>query len=356
VNEKVELAILGAGRIAQLHIQGYQRIPDKVNLCAVVDSCKELAKAKAAEWGAAQSFQALDELLNSQRCDAIDICLPHNAHVECVRKCCAAGRHVLVEKPLARTVAEADQIIQTAELHGVTLMVAHNHVFNPLVERAKRIIDDGLIGKPHLVKGHSLGWFLFTPHDFRRSKEQTGGGVFIDTGAHFIYILRYLFGEVESVVAVQSNTVRREMEGEDTSIVLLRFSSDCLGEITTSYAARMPGWESGFPAGWEQGFLILGDNGALRFSLTEDKLWIYSERKPFPSGPKDWTAISVPNAYADSFNLEVEHFIDSLIAGSVPKVPAIEGRRTLEVIEAAYLSAETGRVITLNAYQNEIRL
>src|SRR5271165_764107 len=209
MDPKIELAILGAGRIAQVHLQGYDLIRDKVNVCAIVDVRKEVAKYTAAEWGVGKTFQTVEEFLDQESCDAIDICLPHNLHLECVQKACAAGKHVLVEKPIARSLAEADQIVKAAERGGVTLMVAHNHVFNPLVEKAKQIIDEGLIGKPHLVKALSLGWFLFTKDDFRQSKQQTGGGVFIDTGAHFVYILRYLFGDVESVVTIQSNSVRR---------------------------------------------------------------------------------------------------------------------------------------------------
>jgi predicted dehydrogenase len=349
MSKKVQIAILGAGRIAEVHMQGYNRIRHKVNVCALIDARKEVAESKTVEWGVGKSFQTLDELLSNEPCDAIDVCLPHNVHLECVQKACAAGKHVLLEKPIARSLAEADQIIKAAERHGVTLMVAHNHVFNPLVEKAKQAMDEGLIGKPHLVKALSFGWFLFTQNDFRKSKDQTGGGVFIDTGAHFVYILRYLLGDIESVATIQSNSVRHEMEGEDNAIVSLKFTSGCLGEITTSYAARIPGWEEGFPTGWEQGFAILGDKGALRFSLTEDKLWIYSEEDRFPSGFRGWTGITVPNAYAASFNLEVEHFVDSLIERSIPKVPGSEGRKTLEVIDAAYRSAESGRVITLNA-------
>jgi predicted dehydrogenase len=348
MNQKVQLAILGAGRIAQVHMQGYQRIRNKVEVCAVVDPRPEIATRKAAEWSVGANFQTLDELLKRQPCDAIDICVPHHLHLDCARKACLAGKHVLLEKPIARTLAEADQIMQAATQSGVNLMIAHNHVFNPLIQKAKRILDAGLIGKAHLVKAQSLGWFFFSENDFRQSEEETGGGVFIDTGAHFVYILRHLFGEVEAVTALQNNSLRHEMQGEDTAIVVLRFKSGCLGEITASYAARIPGWQTGFPTGWDQGFLILGETGALRFSLTEDKLWIYSEADSFPSEFRGWTAISVPHAYADSFNLELEHFIDSITEQSAPKVPGSEGRKTLEIIDAAYRSAQTGRVVTLN--------
>jgi myo-inositol 2-dehydrogenase / D-chiro-inositol 1-dehydrogenase len=351
MDKKIQLAILGAGRIAQVHLQGYDRIREKVNVCGVVDVRGEVAKSTAAEWGIGKSFQTLDELLNDEPCDAVDICLPHDVHAECVEKACAAGKHVLLEKPIARSLAESDQIIAAANRPGLILMVAHNHVFNPLVEKAKRIIDEGLIGRPHLVKVVSLGWLLFATNEFRRFKERTGGGVFIDTGVHFVYILRYLFGDVQSVGTIQNNSVRHEMEGEDTAIVSLRFCNGCLGEITTSYAARIPGWEQGFPNGWDQGLVILGEKGAIRLNLTEDKLSLYSEDDRFPAEFRGWTTIAVPNAYADSFNLEIEHFIDCLIHRTSPKVPATEARKTLEVIDAAYRSAESGHLISLTHHR-----
>lgn len=347
MKKRIQLAILGAGRIAQVHLQGYKRIQNKVNVCAVVDVREDAAKNTAADWGIAKSFRTLEELVSNEACDAVDICLPHDAHVESVETACGAGKHVLLEKPIARTLEEADQIISAAEGQGLTLMVGHNHVFNPVVQKAKQVIDGGLIGRPHLAKVFSFGWLLFAENDFRKSKERTGGGVFIDTGIHFVYVLRYLLGDVQSVLAIQTNSVRHEMQGEDNAIVSLRFSSGCVGEITTSYAARIPQWEQGFPSGWEQGLVILGEKGAIRLNLTEDELSLYSEVDRFPSEFRGWTTISVPNAYADSFNLEVEHFIDSLIQGSTPKVPAIEGKKTLEIIDAAYRSAKTGRVINL---------
>ncbi|MBV9645494.1 MAG: Gfo/Idh/MocA family oxidoreductase [Verrucomicrobia bacterium] len=345
---KIRLAVLGAGRIAQVHLQGYHRIRDKVNVCAVVDVREEVAKSTATDWGVARTFRTLDELLSGEPCDAVDICLPHDVHLECVEKACAAGKHVLLEKPIARTLAEADRIISAADRRALTVMVAHNHVFNPVVEKAKQMIDEGLIGRPHLARVDSFGWLLFAPNDFRQSKKRTGGGVFIDTGTHFVYILRYLFGEVQSVGAIQANSVRLEMEGEDNAIVSLRFCSGCLGEITTTYAGRIPGWEHGFPTGWEQELVILGEKGAVRLDLTEDQLLLYSEEERFPTAFRGWTTINVPNAYADSFNFEIEHFVDSLIHRTTPKVPAIEARKTLEIIDAAYRSAETGRFISLN--------
>jgi predicted dehydrogenase len=128
MSDPVRVAILGAGRIGKVHMQSYKRIRDKVQVCALVEARKKLAESRAAEWGVEKYFQTLDELLPNEPCDAVDICLPHNVHVECVQKACAGGKHVLLEKPIARTLADADQIIEAAQRAGVTLMVAHNHV------------------------------------------------------------------------------------------------------------------------------------------------------------------------------------------------------------------------------------
>jgi predicted dehydrogenase len=90
MSKRVKIAILGAGRIAEVHMQGYNRVRDRVNVCALIDARKEVAQAKAAEWGVGKSFQTLDEFLNHESCDAVDICLPPNVHLECVQKACAA--------------------------------------------------------------------------------------------------------------------------------------------------------------------------------------------------------------------------------------------------------------------------
>ena len=347
---KPRIGIIGSGRIAEAHAEGYRRLGDKVVLAAVAGSGLERARRKAQAWGAERAYGSVDELLEDATLDAVDICLPHHLHLETVKKACRARKHILLEKPIARTLAEADCMLKAARAADVTLMLAHNHVFNPIVQKAKEIMHKGLIGRVHLVKASSFGWFFFADEDFRKSREKTGGGVLIDTGVHFVYILQTLLGEVQSVTTVQGRLVRDEMEGEDTAIVALRFASGVVGELTVSYASRVPAWEKGFPEGWEQTVYVLGTEGALRFSLTEDTLWFYSEAEmPKALKPSSgWTAIKFNNAYATSFHAEVAHFVESLQNATRPKVGGEEGRSALEVVEAAYRSAKESRTIYLD--------
>lgn len=348
--KKVQIAIIGAGRIADVHAEGYRRISDRASLVAVAGPFSQRLQAKARAWGVDDVFGSIEEVVGNPAIDAVDICLPHHLHLDAVLKACDAHKHILLEKPIARTLKEADRILQRVDHAGVTLMLAHNHVFNPVVRKAQEIVQKGLIGRVHLAKAFSLGWFYFSPDDFRKSQDNTGGGVLIDTGVHFIYILQLLLGAVQSVTTVQGRLAREEMEGEDTAVVALRFESGTIGEVTISYASRVPEWEKGFPQGWDQTISLLGTTGAVRFSLTEDTLWYYSEADmPTPLKPASgWTAVKIGDAYATSFYAEVAHFVEHVQLGTRPAVGGDEGRKALAVIEAAYQSAREERTIYLD--------
>ena len=348
--EKVRIAIVGAGRIADVHAEAYRRIGDRASLVAVVAPDSERLQAKARSWGVNKVYKSIEEAVEATAIDAVDLCLPHHLHLDAVLKACAAHKHILLEKPIARTLKEAERILQTVGEAGVTFMLAHNHVFNPIVQKAQEIVRKELIGRVHLAKAASLGWFYFSPGDFRKSQDHTGGGALIDTGVHFIYILQLLLGAVQSVTTVQGRLVREEMEGEDTAVVALRFESGAIGEVTISYASRVPEWDRGFPEGWDQTVSLLGETGAVRFSLTEDTLWYYSEAD-MPSTLKPssgWTSVKIGNAYATSFYTEVAHFVAHIQEGTRPTVGGEEGKKALEVVEAAYQSAREGRTLYLD--------
>ncbi len=341
------VAIVGAGRIADLHLHGYSLLKDKVEVSALVDIRRAQAEKVATQWQIPKTFSTLDDLLLDETLDAVDVCLPHNAHLEAAQKVCAAGKHLFLEKPIARSLDEADRILHSAREANVLLMVAHNHIFNELVQKVQGLISAGFIGLPHLVKAHSLSCFVFRPNDFRKSKEQTGGGAFIDTGAHFVYILQFLFGNVVSITAKCAHSQLGEMEGEDNAIVLLEFESGCLAEITISYGAKFPGWELEFPNGWDQEITIMGDKGSIRIALEQDKFYIYSEAEPVEKGLRGWTEIRLPGSYARSYDREVSGFVDCVLNGTIPKVTGEDARKTLAVIAAAYDSANENRTIKL---------
>src|ERR1700730_8862324 len=140
------VAILGAGRIAEIHLHGYSLLKENVDVCALVDIRIDQAQQRAARWGITKTFETLDALFSDQSLDAVDICLPHNAHVDAVKRVCLAGKHILLEKPIARSLNEADEILRAVREASVSLMVAHNHIFNELIEKVKSYIAGEFIG------------------------------------------------------------------------------------------------------------------------------------------------------------------------------------------------------------------
>ncbi len=344
----LKIAIIGAGRIADAHMLGYKALGDKVKIVAVVDENKELAKEKAHLWGAEQYFEDYKKALTRNDIDAVDICLPHHLHLSVALDCIKANKHVLIEKPLARNIEEAQIIGDAVHRSGITFMVAHNLLFNPILRKAKELIDKGYIGSVQFLKAYSAGFFLFLENDFRLSLEKTGGGVFIDTGAHFVYMARELAGEIKSVFGMTGRLMRKEMEGEDNAFVLIEFESGALGELTTSYSARIPGWRLGFPAGWDQTFHIYGTEGAIRFNLPDSRIWVYSEKSDVPQEVAGWSELRLGVTYDSAFEYEVKHFVECLLENKTPKVTVDDGIRVIKIIDAVYKSSTKGEKILID--------
>lgn len=344
----LKIAIIGAGRIADAHMLGYRALGDKVKISAVIDENEELAKKKSQLWGAEDSYKDYKIILSRNDIDVVDICLPHHLHLDVVLDCIKANKHILVEKPLARNVEEARIIGDAVHRSGVTFMVAHNLLFNPILRKAKELIDEGYIGTVQFLKAYSAGFFLFLENDFRLSLEKTGGGVFIDTGAHFVYMVRELVGEIKSVFGMTGRLMRKEMEGEDNAIVLLEFESGALGEITTTYSARIPGWQLGFPAGWDQTFHIYGTKGAIRFNLPDSRIWVYSEKSNVPQEVAGWSELRLGETYDSAFEYEIKHFISCLLEKNTPKVTVDDGIQVVKIIDAVYKSSVKGEKVSIN--------
>jgi predicted dehydrogenase len=309
-------------------------------MIGVADLNQERAREAATSWGIPRWFKASEELFKIADLDFVDICVPHDVHSSLIEAACRYGKHLLVEKPLARTVAEFDEIRAVVKASGVRLMVGHNLLFNPAVEKVKAVVDAGVLGRVVLMRGFSLGWYLFQGGDFRLSRDHCGGGVFIDTGTHFVYLAQYLLGEITRVSSLTAKTCRNEMGCEDTALVLLRFSGGAVGEMVTSYSVRLPWWQHGAPLGWDQGLDIYGTRGAVRLSITTGRMDLWLQDHEFLQ--EGWLKSQGPYEYSSSFQREIAHFVDCLRRQDSFKVTLDDARNTASVVEAVYRSAETG--------------
>ena len=342
---KLRIGIIGAGRIANRHVEAYLDLSDKVEIVGIADVDIDRAREKAKEWGVPFFSCDYSDVIEAKNVDAVDICVPHDLHLPVAKKACQCRKDIFIEKPMARTVQEADEIIQATQRANVRLMVGHNFLFNPLVEKVKSVIDADIVGEVRLVKAVSLGWYLFQKDDFRLSPERSGGGTFIDTGSHFVYLVRELVGEIKSVVSIVGNSSREEMSGEDIAVVLLRFQSGALGEITISYSTILPGWRFGAPIGWDQRLEIYGTEGAIRLNLTAGELSLWSNQENMLG--EGWLSFREPYDYHSSFKKEITHFVESLLGNTEFRISPNDGKRVLEIVSAVYKSASTHKEVNV---------
>lgn len=326
----VRVGLIGAGSITQSHVRGYVAAGERVKVTAVADMDPERAKLRAEMAGGATTYSDYGELLASDEVDAVDICLPHHLHADAIVAAAGAGKHILCEKPLCLTMAEATRIADRVAASGVTLMCAHNQLFMPSVAKARELISSGELGQVYelqttdafYAKGtaESMGW--------RAKLATSGGGELIDTGYHPSYLLLHLAGgqpvEVTAMIATHRLTFS---EGEDSARVLVRFDSGVVGSIVTSWAYD--------PAPGTPNFTVVGEDGSLTGTA---RALTFKRRGEKPS------EIELPE-FTHTVSAEIDHFLRCLEQGTRPIQTEVEGTAVLQVILAAYRSEREKRTV-----------
>ncbi|MCD6170765.1 MAG: Gfo/Idh/MocA family oxidoreductase [Candidatus Latescibacteria bacterium] len=330
--DKLGVCVVGLG-IGYAHARSYSKMEDVDLYVCDIDRAKvERAKRELAVKG---TFGTVDEVLESPKIDAIDAALPHDMHKDVAVKAAEAGKHIMIEKPLARNLAEADEMIEAAERAGVKLMVAEWQRFAPSIVKALEFIDDGLLGEVFLVCVYQLDFAKIT--GWRLSKERTGGGNLIDSGIHAVNALRSLGGaDVELVFSQTTRFVLREMEGEDTSVTVIRFKNGIVGNLITSWGISTPGPHSYFT--------VYGTGGSLWEKLGSDG-GLYIRSSKLPEASEKPVKVDLPKV--SGFEAECRHFVECILQDKEPITGPKEARADLELVVAAYRSAQTGMPVRL---------
>ena len=227
------LVILGCGRIAQRHATAARRL--RIPLIFASRDV-ERARSYARTFGGVGAHGDYAAALADARAAGAVICTPHDRHLSDARDAFAAGKHVLIEKPLARTLDEADEIIAAAAAAGRVLMVAEQFRFMPAFRRVKAWLDSGRLGE--LRELHLIARGLSPRDGWRVCAETAGGGALIDGGIHYVHNLRWWGGEVQRVMALRPPQTLRGMEGEDAITLLAELESGALGLLSNSLGAR----------------------------------------------------------------------------------------------------------------------
>jgi predicted dehydrogenase len=328
MTRKLRIGLIGAGDIAGAHVSGYRRNTDTVVFAAIADPVRASAERRRGDDEAVQIFDDYRTMIAEAHLDAVDICLPHHLHAEAIVTAARAGLHVLCEKPLCLTLDEAAEITAAIEGNGVTLMCAHNQLFMPAVAAAKKLLDDGTLGRVYEVRATDSFYNDFTEASmgWRAHAATSGGGELIDTGYHPLYLLQHLAGGTPVQVAAMLSRHRLEfMEGEDSAQVLVRYDNGVVGQVTTAWAYD--------PAVGTEKFSVVASEG----SLSSDGVTLTSRRR----GEEPVTVSFEP---VNEFAAEIAHFASCILTGTRPIQTHREGIDVLGVILAAYESAREGSI------------
>mgnify|MGYP000040499254 CR=1 FL=1 len=320
----IGVGLVGLGEIGQVHQAGL-RESDHVEVVSLLDLDADLVEQSRQQERVAQSF---DDLLEDSDISVIDICLPHNLHTPFALKAIEAGRHVLLEKPMAMSVKDCTRIIDAAAVAGVSVGVSHNQLVYEPLQRLAAMVDAGELGdlltvRARLAIGGKYG-------AWRSDPDQAGGGLLMDAGVHRVYVLQRLGGPIRAVTAVMDQPKR-----ENVYAMVVEFESGAIGTIDATYNG---------PAGlFDDQIEVVGTAAVARMAgcealfegfTTDPALQVWSDGS--------WTEHAAANDWAGSVKASVGAFCEAIAVGLTPPTNGEDGRRTMKVIEAAYEAALTG--------------
>ena len=339
-SKKYCFGIIGCGMVAHQHAGAIKLICD-AELVGVCDIIYENAQSFATEQGCT-AFKTPEELLGCDKIDIVCICTPSGLHAEMAVMAANAGKHFVVEKPMAITENQLESIISACEKNNVKGAVISQHRVADTVAYVKRAIDDGLLGD--IISGDLTMKYYRSPEyyasaSWRGTWALDGGGVLMNQGIHGIDILQYLMGQVKSVYAI-CKTLARDIEVEDTAVILLEYGSGAVGTVNSTTAIS---------PGYPRVISINGTKGSVE--ITEDTItrWdIDGECARMPESRPNTTTFRNPKALAfDSHRAQLEDMIDAVKNGRRPVIDIYEGRRPVDIILAAYKSSRLGEKVLL---------
>ncbi|NKB67403.1 MAG: hypothetical protein GKR89_10110 [Candidatus Latescibacteria bacterium] len=303
--ERLKLAFIGCGLIARQHLQGLQAHAPLIDLTAAVDNDPQAADKMAAATGA-QAFYSLEEALEKGDFDAVDIMLPHNQHEAAALQCFAAGKHVMLEKPMSTTIPSCDRILAAAAQAGTLFMIAEQAEYWADARAVRQLVRDGALGElitaQALFGGSARAPLDEEPKPWRYIKEITGGGLAIDGGSHWLRPLRMWLGEIDEVVAVLGYPCA-DMEGESLARALCRFEGGATAVFDVIGA--------GFERGPREEFRLTGSKGEVVIEKGRDGRVLFFDKET----PQGRDILPQGKGREVAFGLELDDFSHAVLEG-----------------------------------------
>lgn len=341
LDRKIRFALVGCGRIAANHIDAIISHAARAELVGVCDVDSQAA-LRAAEKTGAPAYASLSEMLLATQADVVVLATPSGLHAEQSIQIAAAGRHVMTEKPMATRWSDGERMVAACDAAGVRLFVVKQNRRNATLQLLKRAIEKGRFGRIYLV---TINVLWSRPQSYYDSAPWRGtwefdGGAFMNQASHYVDLLDWLIGPIESVQAYTA-TLARNIEVEDTGVMAVRWRSGALGSVNVTMLA--------YPKNIEGSITILGETGTVRIggvAVNEVQRWEFQKPDDDDERVAD-ASYQTTSVYGHGHPLYYDNVIEVLRGEALPETDGREGLKSLEVLIACYLAARDGRRVPL---------
>ena len=337
----IRFALVGCGRIAQNH---FAAIQTHASRCELVDVCDidPVALAAAVEKTGARGHNSLSGLLEHTTADCVILTTPSGLHPAQAIEVAAAGRHVITEKPMATRWKEGCAMVEACDKAGVRLFVVKQNRRNATLQLLKRAVEQKRFGQIYSV---AINVFWTRPQAYYDSAKWRGtwefdGGAFMNQASHYIDLLDWLIGPVESVMAY-TGTLARDIEVEDSGVAAIRWSSGAMGTLNVTMLT--------YPQNLEGSITILGEKGTVRVggvAVNEIQHWEFADQRPEDATIRQ-ASYATTSVYGFGHPLYYDNVIQTLRGEAEPETDGREGLKSLELLIGLYLSARDGRRVAL---------
>jgi len=349
-SDKTNFALVGCGRITARHADALCRL-EEANLVAVCDLNEDKARKYSEKYNVPYYLDYREMLEKQPSIDVVNVLTESGNHAKVAIDLAGYQKHLVIEKPLALTLEDADAIIEACDANNCRLFVVKQNRYNIPVMKLRQALEKGRFGK--LILGGVRVRWCRRPEYYKNTWHGTwamSGGVLTDQASHHIDLLMWMMGDVESVFA-KSLTALADIETEDTGVIILKFMNGALGTIEATTAAR--------PVDTEGSLSILGGKGMVEiggFAVNEMKIWQFEDKQEeddeilskYRSNPKD--------VYGFGHYEYLKDVIHCIHNNKKALVDGLEGRRSLELLHAIYESVETGKEVVLRFKSRKNRL
>ena len=338
---KIRFALVGCGRIAQNHFDAITRHAQRAELVAVCDTDPRALDSAAKATGATP-YGSLAAMLKETNADIVVLSTPSGLHPAQAIQVAESGRSVMTEKPMATRWLDAKRMVNACDAAGVRLFVVKQNRRNPTLQLLKRAVEKNRFGRIYMV---NINVFWTRPQSYYDSAAWRGtwefdGGAFMNQASHYVDLLDWLIGPVESVQAYTA-TLARSIEVEDTGVVSLRWRGGALGSMNVTMLT--------YPKNLEGSITILGDKGTVRIgglAVNEIQHWEFAEADADDARVKD-ASYQTTSVYGFGHPLYYDNVINVLCGEAQPETDGREGLKSLELLIAMYISARDSRRISL---------